>query len=656
MSADLIASAETKPRSQYVICLAGHIDHGKSAVVRALTGGAVDRLPEEKRRGITIELGFAHFDAAGRRFALIDVPGHERFIHTMVAGASGVDAGLLVIAADDSVMPQTREHLALLQLLGVERGAIAITKCDLADEEHLQLVELEIDELVAGTFLEGAPRVQVSAVAGMGIEELRTALIKCASSSPARLTDGSNRFRLPIDRSFSPSGQGAVVTGTVWRGIARVGDTLQLLPAGDLVRLRRMQSQGKDVEAVVSGERAAINLVGIKAADVRRGDELVTPNTVEPGRRHLVQLRILADAKQGLRNRQLVRVHLGANQVTAQLVFEQRQVAPGESAFSLMRCAAPIVAEYGQPFVLRQLSPATTIGGGTFIAPALRTADRFKRSLAAAAGLSSRDPVARVVAHVDLRREATFNEHSQSWIGLSPAQCQAAVKVLLARKEVVHGAGPNAWHVSAVRFQKLRKKALVVCQQELERRRPAAQMPIAVLISAMSRYASEPVIVAVLKELTDARELVRRGDQIGLASGAELTQRQRQLLAKVLDQFASAGRAPPTLKELADQLKLTERDLEPLVQVAVDEGQLVRLTPQMVIDRDALEGLRQSLAEHFERSSTAKLGELREHWGITRKHAVPIFEYFDKAEITRREGDLRSIGPRLAIPIGEARP
>jgi selenocysteine-specific elongation factor len=265
------------PRSQFVICLAGHIDHGKSALVLALTGGTVDRLAEERRRGITIELGFSHLDEGGQRFAFVDVPGHERLIHTMVAGASGVDAALLVVAADDSVMPQTREHLALLQLLGVRQGVIAITKCDLADDEQLELVGLEIAELVGPTFLTGAPTIHVAVPTGQGIAAVRQAVIDAARTSPPRPTDVS-RFRLPVDRAFSATGQGAVVTGTVWRGTARLGDSLQLLPDGATVRVRRLQAQGAEVEQVSAGERAAINLARIKITAIRRGDEMVTPN------------------------------------------------------------------------------------------------------------------------------------------------------------------------------------------------------------------------------------------------------------------------------------------------------------------------------------------------------------------------------------------
>ncbi len=318
---------------------------------------------------MTIDLGFAHCDIGGIRFAFIDVPGHERFIHTMLAGASGVDLAVLVVAADDSVMPQTREHLAVLELLGVRRGVVALTKCDLVDDEQLELVHLEVAELIEPTFLAGASVIATSTRTGLGIAELQQAFVATAQQLPVRATDDP-RFRLPIDRVFSPSGQGTIVTGTVWRGTARVGNTLDLLPGSTPVRIRRLQSQGVDVDIVSAGERAAINLAGIKVSAIRRGDELATPQAFDPSRRHLVHLRSLPDTARGLKHRDLVRIHLGANQVTAQVLLGQREISPGKSAFAVLRCGTPIVADYGQPFVVRQLSPARTVGGGTVIAPA----------------------------------------------------------------------------------------------------------------------------------------------------------------------------------------------------------------------------------------------------------------------------------------------
>jgi selenocysteine-specific elongation factor len=636
-----------------VICLAGHIDHGKSALVHALTGGTTDRLPEEKRRGITIELGFLHFDDNGSRFALIDVPGHERFIHTMVAGASGVDAALLVVAVDDSVMPQTREHLALLELLGVRRGVVAITKCDLADEEQLGLVELEVDELVAPTFLAEAPRIRVSVHSGQGIAEVREALIEAARSSPER-PNGDPRFRLPIDRAFSATGQGAVVTGTVWRGTARIGDMLQLLPEAAPVRVRRLQSQGVDVEQVSAGERAAINLAGIKSSTIHRGDELTTPDAFVPSTRHLVQLRILPDAARGLKHRQRARVHLGANQATAQVLMSQRTVAPGESTFAILRCETPIVAEYGQPFVLRQMSPARTIGGGTIIGPALRATDRQNRCLAVARGLSSADAHERLAAYIDLRREAAFDETAESFVGMDQSQCETVVRELEKRGEVVRISGTSPTFVTAQQFQQLKERLMARCQMELERRRPASLVPLSVVLSAMKRHASPPVLDALLTSLAEKREIVRRENRIGLSTGPELSNRQRATLAALSAEVSAAGPTPPSVKEFAERHGQTMKELEPIVQVAVDEGQFVRLSPQIIMDRQALESLRKRLVEHFSKSPTAKVGEIREQWGITRKHAVPIFEYFDECQITLREGDLRTAGPRISLPVDEA--
>jgi selenocysteine-specific elongation factor len=640
-------------RSQYVICLGGHIDHGKSALVHALTGGTVDRLLEEQRRGITIELGFSHFEVRGSRYALIDVPGHERFIHTMVAGASGVDAALLVVAADDSVMPQTREHLALLELLGVRRGVVAITKCDLADEEQLEIVETEVAELIAPTFLRDAPSIRVSVKLGSGVTATREAIVEAARSSPTRATHDS-RFRLPVDRAFSATGQGAVVTGTVWRGTARVGDTLQLLPQKVPVRIRRLQSQGSDVEQVTAGERAAVNLAGVKASEINRGDELTTPNAFDAASRHLVQLRILGDAPRALKHRQEVRLHLAANQVTAQLLLGQRSVAPGEKAFAIMRCEEPIVAEYGQPIVIRQLSPAMTIGGGSVIGPSLRAPLRHNRALAAAAGLASDDPRERLAAFIDLQHEASFGEACESWIGLDQSQCKYVLSSMESRGEVVRIPSPELRFVATAHFRQLKDRLIRRCQAELERRRPARLVLLSVILSAMKRAASEDVLGALLTDMATKGELLLRGDRVGLPTGAELSNRQRIMLTKLVEEVSQAGATPPTLKEFAERHALPLQEVQAVVQVAIDDGQLIRLTPQLTMDRAALELLRQKLARHFEKSPTAKVGEIREQWGITRKHAVPIFEFFDERMITSRSGDIRSAGPCLQTPIDEA--
>ena len=638
-----------------MISLAGHIDHGKSALVHALTGGIVDRLPEERRRGMTIDLGFSHCDAGGFRFAFVDVPGHERFIHTMLAGASGVDLAVLVVAADDSVMPQTREHLAVLELLGVRRGLVALTKCDLADAEQLELVHLDVAELIELTFLAGAPVISTSTRTGLGIAELKQAFVELAQQLPARAT-GDPRFRLPIDRVFSPPGQGTIVTGTVWRGTARGGDTLHLLPAATPVRIRRLQSQGVEVDAVAAGQRAAINLAGIKATAIRRGDELATPQAFEAARRHMVRLRCLPDAGRGLKHRDRVRIHLGADQATCQVLTRQREIAPAGEAFAIVRCGTPIVAEYGQPFVVRQLSPARTIGGGTVIAPALRPVERMNRCLDAASNLASLDPQVRLAAYVDLRREVEFDSAIEARLGLSRQQCEAIAQDLVERKLLVRAEGPQPIYVTSQRFDRLKKQMIAQCQAEAVRLRPAWQVPIARVLSAMSHHASPSVLDAVLDQLTRRDELLRRGDRIGRPAGSELSHRQRRLLELLLAECAQTGPTPPTLKEFAERNGSTLRDLEPLVQVAIDEGRLDRLSPELAIDHVALEDLRKSLAAYFQEHPAVRITEIREHWGITRKHAVPIFEFFDRQQVTVRNGDVRTAGPRLGFPIHEAVP
>jgi selenocysteine-specific elongation factor len=420
------------------------------------------------------------------------------------------------------------------------------------------------------------------------------------------------------------------------------------------VRVRRLQSQGVDVERVSAGERAAINLAGIKGSAIHRGDELTTPHAFEASCRHLVHLRILADAVRGLKHRHEVRVHLGANQATAQVLMGQRSVAPGQQAFAILRCETPIVAEYGQPFVLRQLSPARTIGGGTVIGPALRAAERQNRSLAAAAGLASSDAHERLAAYIDLRREVSFDETSQSWVGLKPSQCETVIKELEKRGEVVRIPGPQPRYVTIQRFRQLKELMTRRVQIELGRRKPASLVLLSVVLSAMKRQASAAVLDTLLENMTTKGELVRRDDRVGLPTGAELSNRQRSMLTTLVDEVSVAGPTPPTLKEFAERHGFSPKDLEAVVQVAVDEGKLIRLTPQLTMDRLALESLRQRLAQHFEKSPTAKVGEIREQWGITRKHAVPIFEFFDQCQITSRAGDVRSAGPRVSMPVDEA--
>ncbi len=444
------------------------------------------------------------------------------------------------------------------------------------------LVHLEVIELVEATCLAQAPVIRVSTESGLGVEEVRQALVDAARHSPLRPT-ADPRFRLPIDRAFSLVGQGTIVTGTVWRGTARVGDTMLVLPDAMPVRIRGLQSQGADVDVVSAGQRAAVNLAGIKASEIRRGNELVTPHAFEPSRRMLVRVRILPDAGHKLRHRQSVRVHLGANQTTAQVLMGQdrHDVLPGEEAFVILRCAKPIVADYAQPLILRQLSPERTIGGGSVIAPMLRPSDRLNRCLAVAQALSDANPHVRLAGYIDLHREACFNDATQSCIGMDRRQFEQVGQQLVEQKTAYCTTEPQPRYITSQRFQKLKRQMVRCCEAELNRRRPSRLVPISVVLSAMVRHGSPSILDAVLGDLTARSELVRRGDRVGLRTAADLSHRQRQLLDVLLARCVDAGATPPTLKEFAASSGCTLKDLEPLVQVAVDEG---RFSPRVAPD------------------------------------------------------------------------
>ncbi|MGA9998229.1 MAG: selenocysteine-specific translation elongation factor, partial [Pyrinomonadaceae bacterium] len=347
-----------------IVGTAGHIDHGKTSLVRALTGVDADRLPEEKRRGITIDLGFAELDLGEVRIGFVDVPGHERFVKNMLAGAHGIDVVALVIAADEGLMPQTREHFDICRLLGVRQGLVIITKTDMVDEELLALVHAEAEELVEGSFLEGAPLLDVSAKTGAGIEELKSALREVALRVPPRSSEMTTR--LPVDRAFTMKGFGAVVTGTLVAGEIREGDEMELLPAGQRVRVRGLQVHGSSVKTASAGQRTAVNLGGVEAASIERGMTLAPVARLRPTQIIDAEVSMLKSAPRPLRSRSRVRVHIGAAEILARVrvLEEAGEIEPGASGFAQLRLESPVIALPFERFIIRSYSPSHTIAGG----------------------------------------------------------------------------------------------------------------------------------------------------------------------------------------------------------------------------------------------------------------------------------------------------
>jgi selenocysteine-specific elongation factor len=624
-----------------ILGTAGHIDHGKTSLVRRLTGVDTDRLPEEKRRGITIDLGFARLSLPGVEFGIVDVPGHERFVHNMVAGATGVDLAMLVVAADDSVMPQTREHLAILDLLGLRGGLIVLTKIDLVGTDELEFATEELREIVAGTFLENAPIVRVSNATGEGLERLTEVLGELARGyqRPA-----SRRvFRLPIDRAFAVEGHGAVVTGTVLGGTATVGEIVSLEPSQSSVRIRRLQSHQSDLERVVAGQRAAVNLAGVKISDVQRGDELAVPGYLKPSRRLLVEFSALPHARR-VKDRQLLRLHMGTRETTVRVILKGGAIEPGERRFAELRAAEPILSDYEQRFIVRMLSPVETAGGGRVLDPNVPPFRRIRNLADAGSPLASANPRERLDAWLQEQEvgDSTPLEIACR-LGIAPEEQPALVEQLLRDKKLVRL--PNGAPIQRSRRERLGETIVVRCEREIRKRQPSRAIERAILLQACRRFASQPILEALIDDLIQREKLVRVGDKIGLPGrAASLTKNQQRTLDAMLKSALEQGNAPPLVSEHAKTLGVPVKEIESLAQVAVEDGKLVRVADGVYYDFTALERLAQMARERLAGGKTATVAELRDLWGVSRKHAVPLCEYFDAVGVTKRQGDVRMLG------------
>ncbi len=639
-----------------VVGLAGHIDHGKTTLVAALTGHAGDRRPEERARKITIDLGFSHAELGPYRLGVIDVPGHERFVGNMLAGAAGVEVALLVVAADDSAMPQTREHLAILDLLGVRSGVVALTKCDLVDATTREVAVLEVRELLAGTGLSDAAIVPVSARTGAGLPELRAALQgACAGLPPGRC----GPFRLMIDRAFAVAGHGSVVTGSVLRGAVESGGELDWHPGGGLVepvRVRGLARHGHAVERAGAGSRVALNLAGVPLERLKRGQELGTPGSLFPSRRLAVRLAIARDAPAPLGHRLTLRLHHGTADAEAVVsLLDARQLRPGESGLAQLFVRAPLCAEPGDRFVLRSPGGEFTWGGGVVLDPTLpRVRRRHLDALEQLERLAGADNSAKLEASAHLAGLAGRTSGELARLAGHPDPAEFAARLAgLAARGVVVGAGnpPRYWHAARL------SRAGALLEAELAARHAAfplmsghdADSVCDALPAALGRAAFD----AALAHAVAGGRVARDGRRLALASfRPKLSQAQRKLLAKLVGEHRLAGLAPPAVSDYLPQVQSNKATLADLFAVAVADGHLERVGPELYLHaehagtmRDAVRTLLAELGE-----SGATVGDIRDRLGTTRKYAVPICEYLDSVGVTRREGDKRFPATPPATP------
>jgi selenocysteine-specific elongation factor len=628
-----------------ILGTAGHIDHGKTSLVKALTGIDCDRLPEEKVRGITIDIGFASLDLPPFRIGIVDVPGHERFVKNMLAGATGVDLALLVVAADDSVMPQTREHLEILRLLGLRHGVIALTKCDLVDETTREVVELEVRDLVQGTFLEDAPIISTSAHSGLGVEELRRALTEACRKVEER--SGQEWFRLAIDRAFIVQGHGTVVTGSVTSGSVKVGDEVEWQPRGEKVRVRSLQNHDRSVEEVHRGQRAAINLAGVRHEDVVRGQELATAGYLVPSRVMTVRILCSADMRRPLKHRMPVRFHLGTAEVMGTLaLLDCDTVEPGAWGLGQVFLGEPAMGTWGQPFVLRESSATYTLGGGQVLQPvAKKLRRRHLEVLERVERLWTGDARERaeIVAwfggfrgftHADLVRGA----------GIPPDDARGLIDALKEKGELMEVAVSQARRVLLHRdlIGDLEARLTGVLGR-LHDENPLMTTHDRQKVQAQLDYVGDDQLVqAVVERLIGQRKIVGDLRRIALASfKPKLSVNLRKLKDKVVAAYREAPFQPPDPGSFAGQAGGNKANLKDLFDVCVAEGELVRVTDEIYLHAEAEAEMRRRVTEKMGSGQGLTVAEIRDLLGTTRKYAVPLCEYLDRVGVTRREGDLR---------------
>jgi len=628
-----------------IVGTAGHIDHGKTALVKALTGIDADRLEEEKRRGITIDIGFAHLELPGQngenlRLGFVDVPGHERFVRNMLAGVGGIDLVLLVIAADESIKPQTREHFDICRLLSVSRGITVLTKSDLVDAETLEVVRLEVQDFLRGSFLYTAhsPIVAVSSLMGPGLDRLKQELIKAAAAVNAK--DSGAIARLPIDRVFTMKGFGRVITGTLISGTVRKDDELEVSPGGQRVRVRGVQVHGESAEQASAGQRTALNLAGIGAAQLARGAALAPPATFHSTNRLDVSLSLLHSAKP-LKNRARVHLHAHTSETIATVVlYDEKQIAPGQTALGQLRLSDPVLLLPGDRFIIRQFSPVATIGGGAVLdtAPVRKTANNAQQEFLQV--LASGDPASILRARIARRggRGLSLAE-AVAETGGRRERIEAHLQEAVGNGEIIP-IGDLRVEAGAIEGM---KSALAKALAAFHQQNP--------LVAGMSKEAlretldaEPPVFGCVIDSLAQAKKLEISGELVRLPGRGVVMKDEEAESKQVIEKaFASAGLKVPALKDVLAGLKVDRQRAQKLVTLLLRDRVLIKVSDDLVFHSDALQNLRRQLGAEKSKSPKMDVARFKDLTGVSRKYAIPLLEYLDRERVTRRVGNERVI-------------
>ncbi|HNV63911.1 MAG TPA: selenocysteine-specific translation elongation factor [Smithellaceae bacterium] len=627
-----------------VLGTAGHVDHGKTALIKALTGTDTDRLKEEKERGITIELGFASLKLpSGQTLGVVDVPGHEKFIKHMVSGAAGIDLVMMIIAADEGIMPQTKEHLNICSLLGIRTGLVALTKIDMVENDWLELVKTEIQDFLKGTFLEGVPVIPVSALKQKGIDELTAALDTVVQNIPEKNDCGI--FRLPVDRVFTMKGFGTVVTGTLISDSISVGEDVLILPEEINTRIRGIQVHNQPTQEATAGQRTAINLQGIEKESLQRGDVLARYGTIVPSIRLDVYIDYLKNNAKSLKNRTLTRLHTGTSEIIARVILiEKDELAPGEKGFAQLILEKKDVVVAGDRFVLRSYSPITTIGGGLIIDPLPPKHKRLnKKVIEELATLLNGTLPKKIEVILERAGFAGTNlRHLVFRLGTNAKNIKEALQSILSQKSALITDKEETNIISASFYEKLAQSAAEIISQYQKKNPLREGISKEELKASLGRDISPKLFFMLLQNLADQKkievdkETVRLfGHKVTLADDLNSI---RQAILKI---YNEAGLTPPSFKDVINNFQDKKTEAQNIIKLLLKDGSLIKINEELIFTREALDNLRKNYKALLVKEGKATPVSFKELTGLSRKYIIPLMEYFDTDKLTMRVGDHR---------------
>ncbi len=631
---------------QIILGTAGHIDHGKTSLIRAITGIDTDRLKEEKERGITIELGFASLTLpSGQHVGIVDVPGHEKFVKNMVAGASGIDIVAMIIAADEGIMPQTREHLEICSLLGIQHGVVVLTKTDMVDEDWLELVTEDVSDFVQGTFLENKPIVKVSSVTGQGIDGFLKSLDEQIATIPEK--PPASLFRLPVDRVFSMKGFGTVITGSLISGNIRIGETIMIYPSGITSKIRGIQVHNDGIEQARSGMRTAINFQGLEKAAINRGDILARPDTLKPSFMVDVLLTYLKSNTKPIKNRSRVRFHSGTSEILGNLILLDRdELSAGDTAIAQLRLDAPVCLVRDDRFVIRSYSPVRTIGGGIIINPICKKHKRFKTEIIEGLyRITDNTPENIIAYHAETAGTSGVSlTDLKLMTNQSDKTLNQLIQVLLSNKILILTDKENRIYIHQKTFDDIADKITRYLMDFHQRQALKPGMPKEELKSKFPRMKNPKLFNQVLDRMIKDNVVVLTEDIVRLAGHrVSLGADQEKAKKKIISTYAQSGLTPPYFRDVAKDLDMPSQKAMDILMHLVEEKKIVKTKDDLFFDAGAVKDLQDRLISFLEKNGEISTPQFKDLTGASRKYVIPLIEYFDAQNITIRIGDIRKL-------------